>query len=138
MKAKFILDTSIAVQWFVDQGDGPAALAWLRRLASNSELFVAPDLMQFEMAGALAKRQPRRDLEWAGRCFDRFQRLGIPLLPTTRSLFHHAMSLARQVPMGGYDAIYLAHAETLGIPWLTADQKMLRRFQNDPRVRAVS
>jgi predicted nucleic acid-binding protein len=36
--------------------------------------------------------------------------------------------------VAGYDAVYLAHAESLGLRWLTADRKVLRRLGRDSRV----
>jgi predicted nucleic acid-binding protein len=54
-----------------------------------------------------------------------------------KDLFSRALELSREIEMGGYDALYLAHAEALRIPWLTADGKVLRRLGNDERVRAL-
>jgi predicted nucleic acid-binding protein len=71
------------------------------------------------------------------RCFDRFERLGMRTLPTTLALFQRASEMSRELRIGGYDAVYLALAEGLGIPWLTADEKALRRLRKDRRVLAL-
>jgi hypothetical protein len=36
------------------------------------------------------------------------------------------------------DAIYLAHVEAIGAPWLTADARILRRLGKDERVRPLT
>jgi predicted nucleic acid-binding protein len=132
-----VLDASVALRWFVDQPGHEAAAWWLRRFQSEPDLFVAPDLLRFEVHGGLARLQPPREPDWAARCFGRLERLGVRTLPTTMDLFRRALALSRELRVGGYDAIYLAHAESLGARWLTADGRILRRLRGDPRVLAL-
>jgi predicted nucleic acid-binding protein len=126
------------LRWFVDQSGSEAAINWLRRFVDDPELFVAPDLLRFEVYGGLARLQPRRDPLWAARAFSRFDRLGIRTLPTSIELFDRALDISRELAVAGYDALYLAHAESLNIAWLTADQRVLRRLQGDKRVQALA
>jgi len=137
MTSVFVIDASVALKWFVAQPGHEAAALWLRRYVQNPRLFIAPDLFRFEVHGALARLQRGQEVGWAERCFERLDRLGLRTLPTTMPLFRRAHELAREVPMGGYDAVYLAHAEQLEVPWLTADERILRRLAGDPRVRAL-
>ena len=132
-----LLDASVAIRWFVDQPGAEKAHQWLERFAEDPDLLVAPDLIRFELAGALARLQTKRDGTWAERCFDRFDRLGLRTLPTTRAEYMRALQLSRELKVGGYDAIYLAHAESLGIAWLTADERMLRRLRKDHRIQPL-
>jgi predicted nucleic acid-binding protein len=134
---RLVLDASVALRWFVDQSDSEAAAKWLWRFVDDPELFVAPDLLRFEVYGGLARLQPRRDPLWAARAFNRFDRLGIRTLPTSIELFERGLNISRELAVAGYDALYLAHAESLSIPWLTADQRVLRRLQGDKRVQAI-
>lgn len=133
-----VVDASVALRWFVSQPGHEEAATWLRDFTADDELLVGPDLLRFEVFGGLCRLQPRRDPTWAFRCFDRFERLGIRSLPTTRDLFERASELSRSLRIGGYDAVYLAHAESLGVSWLTADAKAIRRLRRDARVRALS
>ena len=135
---RFVLDTSVAVRWFVSQPGSDEAAIWLRSLVNDPELFVGPDLLRFELHGALARLQSARDPGWAPMCFERFDRLGVRMLPTTLDLFRRALDLSRTVRIGGYDAVYLAHAEAVGAPWLTADARILRRLGKDDRVRPLA
>ncbi|MSP60284.1 MAG: PIN domain-containing protein [Myxococcales bacterium] len=132
--ALVLVDASVVLRWFVDQPGHDEAADWLRRFAADPELLVAPDLLRFEVCGGLSRLQQRGDVAWAGRCFDRFDRLGMRELPTTKALHLRAIELSRTLRLGGYDAIYLAHAEALGARWLTADERALRRLAADKRV----
>src|SRR5260370_7795643 len=80
---RFVLDTSVAVRWFVSQPGSDDAATWLRLFIDDPELFVGPDLLRFELHGALARLQPSRDSEWAPTCFERFDRLGVRMLSPT-------------------------------------------------------
>lgn len=133
-----VVDASVVLRWFVDQEPGGTeAVAWLERLAEDGDLLVGPDLLRFEVLGALARLQAPRDPEWAGQALGRFERLGLRLLPTDEEIALRALELSRELRIGGYDAVYLAHAESLETSWLTADQRALRRLDGDPRVMSV-
>lgn len=134
----FVLDASVVLRWFTTQPGSEVADPWLRRFVTEPDLFVAPDLLRFEVHGALARLQPKRDPTWAQRAFERFDRLGVRMVPTTLDLFQRALSLSRELSIAGYDAMYLAHAESLGVPWLTADEKVVRRLGEDRRVHALT
>jgi predicted nucleic acid-binding protein len=129
-----VVDASVVLRWFVDQPGSEAAAAWLRRFAGQPDLLLAPDLLRFEVHGGLARLQPRREPGWAATCFERFDRLGLRTVPTSLALFRRALELSRALGVAGYDAVYLAHAESLGLRWLTADRKVLRRLGRDSRV----
>jgi predicted nucleic acid-binding protein len=133
-----VLDASVVVCWFSPQPGADHASVWLERMVEDPDLFVAPDLLHFEVYGALARLQPARDSGWSRRAFARFVRLGIRTLPTPQALFDRALDLSRTLKIAGYDAIYVAHAEALGTEWLTADGRLLRRLAGDPRIRSVA
>ena len=59
------------------------------------------------------------------------------MLSTDRKLFDRALELSFELRIAGYDAVYVAHAEALGCPWLTADRRILRRLGKDSRIRAL-
>jgi predicted nucleic acid-binding protein len=133
-----IVDTSVVVRWFVHQEPGGQEAAdWLRRLAAEPDLLVAPDVLRLEVYGALARLQVGEGTDWAGARLDRFVRLGLRILPTTSDLMRRGFALCRELSVAGYDALYLAHAESLGTAWLTADARVLRRLPHDRRVRAL-
>jgi predicted nucleic acid-binding protein len=129
----------VVLRWFVAQEPGAeAAVRWLERFTEDSDLLVGPDLLRFEVLGGLARLQRDRGATWARNSLTRFDRLGLRLLPTDSELGLRALDLSRSLGIGGYDAVYLAHAEILGTSWLTADAKALRRLRKDPRVTALA
>ena len=131
----FVIDASVVLRWFAPQEPGNAeAQHWLARFADDADLFVGPDLLRFEVLGGLARLQLPYDETWAARAFSRFERLGLRLLPTDTEIAERALGLSRELKVAGYDAVYLAHAESLGISWLTADQRIGRRLAGDPRI----
>ncbi len=124
----------MVLRWFVAQHGHEEAATWLRRFARAPDLLVAPDLLRFEVYGSLARLQRGRPSGWAQRTFTQFDALGLRTLPTTMALFERGVALSRQLGLAGYDALYVAHAEALGLPWLTADEKALRALEGDSRV----
>src|SRR5689334_667876 len=132
-----VVDASVVLRWFVQQEGHEQAVGWLRSFVSEPDLLVAPDLLRFEVHGALARLTPKRDPGWARRNFERFDRFGVRTLSTDAKLFDRALALSAELRIAGYDAIYVAHAEALGVPWLTADGRVLRRMAKDPRVQAL-
>jgi predicted nucleic acid-binding protein len=130
-----VVDASVVLRWFVAQEPGAAeALEWLHRFTEDADLLVGPDLLRFEVLGALARLQPPRNPDWSARAFDRFERLGLRLLPTDHEIALRALRLSQELRIAGYDAVYLAHAESLGTSWLTVDQRLVRRLAGDPRL----
>ena len=133
-----VVDSSVVLRWFTDQEPGSVeAGRWLERWTEDASLLVAPDILRFEVLGGLARLQQTKDTGWAARAFGRFERLGLRLLPTDTDVALLALRRSRELRVGGWDAVYLAHAESLGITWLTADQRILRRLPGDRRLEAL-
>lgn len=133
------MDASVVLRWFVAQEPGAeAAVRWLERLREDAELLVGPDLLRFEVLGGLARLQRDRESGWAEQAFTRFERLGMRLLPTGSDLARRTLELSRSLGIAGYDAVYLAHAESLGKSWLTVDERALRQLRGDARVTALA
>ena len=133
-----VVDASVVLRWFVEQDGHEQAVDWLRRFVADPKLLVAPDLLRFEVHGALSRLTPKRDPGWARRSFERFNRIGIRTLISDAKLFDRALALSAELRIAGYDALYIAHAEALGVPWLTADRRVLRRLAKDARVQALT
>ncbi|HET9766810.1 MAG TPA: type II toxin-antitoxin system VapC family toxin [Thermoanaerobaculia bacterium] len=134
----FVVDASVVLRWFVAQEPGAAEAAhWLEKFAEDADLLVAPDLLRFELLGALARLQLGRSMDWATKAFSRFERLGLRLLPTDEQIAQRALQLSRELRIAGWDAVYLAHAESLNTSWVTGDERILRRLSGDPRLEAL-
>jgi predicted nucleic acid-binding protein len=134
---RFVLDASVAVSWFAREPGREGAMRWLDRFEDDPDLFVVPDLFAFETLGAFARLAASLGETWARESLTRLRALEIPVMGTTDIVLDRALALAVELRLGGYDAIYLAHADATGWPWLTADEKAIRRLKGDARVRFV-
>ena len=56
-----LVDASVVLRWFVDQPGHEDAAVWLRRLRSEPDILIAPDVLRMETFGGLCRLQPRRD-----------------------------------------------------------------------------
>ncbi|ABS67435.1 PilT protein domain protein [Xanthobacter versatilis] len=122
--SRFVVDASIVLKWFFDEGDRAEARALL---ASGASL-LAPTLVQAEVANALwkKKRAGAMTVEDAIHICAQlppfFQRLFPvePLLPV-------AIELSFRLDHAIYDCIYLSLARETDCPFLTADRRLARK-----------
>lgn len=116
-----VVDASIIVEATVGQGS-----ARLRARAALRQPLAAPELLDLEVASALrrAVHQRRLDLHEADAAIR-----GLIALPGLQR-FAHVPLLARiwelRDNITAYDASYIALAEALGIPLVTADRRLAR------------
>ncbi len=116
-----VLDASAAVAWLV--GDGEHGLAAARRMAGTG--LVAPDLIGYEVLNTLrglrlAKKLSRAE---AQRALDSWRRLDVEKWPLD-TIDDRTWELAANLT--AYDAAYVALAERLAAPLLTADRRLAR------------
>lgn len=133
-----VIDASIAVKWVVEEEGTPQALA----LRQQTKL-IAPELLVAECANILWKKAARGELskEEALLAAKLLQSAEVELLPM-RSLFETATNLAIELDHPAYDCIYLALAVENDCPFVTADDRFLRKLGQGRRValrhRAIS
>jgi predicted nucleic acid-binding protein len=124
----FIIDASIAIKWVVEE-DGTAHALALRR---GSRL-VAPDLLVAECANILWKKVQRGELtaEEADLAARLLERSDMELMPM-RGLMQAATRIAVSVLHPAYDCIYLALALATQSRFVTADDRLIRKLQQQP------
>jgi predicted nucleic acid-binding protein len=118
--AQAIIDASVAVKWVVGEpGSELAELLLDRRL-------VAPDLLCVECANILWKKVRRSELaaDEAVAAAQLLESAEIELLPM-RSYMTAAIAIAVELDHPAYDCIYLAIADAIGLPIVTADEKLV-------------
>ena len=128
-----VVDSSIVMRWFIHDRWSDVAI-----LAAEKYRLIAPAFIKVEIANAL-RGQCRygampidvalRHLEGLGSQFSVFE--DGPLLPTA---FRLAMD--RDHPV--YDCVYLALALRQGVPILSADMKMARKFAEVPGLQILT
>jgi predicted nucleic acid-binding protein len=122
-----VVDASVATKWVVEEVHSDEAALLLAYDALH-----APDHWQAEAVNVLWAKAFRGDLATA----DAEQRMtvlmrapviGTPIAGLMSRAF--AISVARQVTI--YDSLYLALAEKLSIPVVTADVRLMRQLEPD-------
>jgi predicted nucleic acid-binding protein len=133
-----VIDASIAVKWVVEEEGTAQAL----RLLKRSRL-IAPELLLAECANILWKKVRRDELsnEEALLAARLLQSADLELA-STRSLMEPATRMAIELDHPAYDCIYLALAAERDCPFVTADERLLRKLDESRlrilRVRAMS
>ncbi len=118
-----VIDASIAIKWVVDER-GTAAALQLREQRRP----IAPDLLVGECANILWKKVRRRELSHreallAARLL---QGAELELLPTL-SLLETATLIAIELAHPAYDCVYIATAAANNCPFVTADERLVRK-----------
>jgi predicted nucleic acid-binding protein len=123
-----VVDASVAVKWILSEPGSEEALAILDGVVS----LAAPDLIQVEVAGAIARqgRDQRLSTDSANLAYAAWTRLleheAIVLRPTD-ALVDRAFEMAVVTGHSVADCVYLACAELLNATVLTADIAMHER-----------
>lgn len=121
-----VVDASVAIKWFIDEPDSAEAAAVLRHPIS------APDLLAPECANILWKKVGRGELR-----ADEAEAIALALegavitLHSTRAYLASATRIACQLGRAAYDCFYLALAERLQQPLVTADMRLVHVIRAD-------
>jgi predicted nucleic acid-binding protein len=121
-----VVDASVAAKWFLAEEDSPLANALLR----GRDKLAGPDLLRIEVHAAITRRfrngeAPEADVRRG--CQDWLDLLGeglITLFPSAQD-DAAALDLAVQLKHPFQDCLYLALAQRLQAPLVTADPKFL-------------
>lgn len=117
-----VVDTSVAVAWYLPESFSAAARRWQRRMLDGSAELLIPSLHYWEFANVLRTRVRRGELD-AGSAADVYAlHLDAPIIsvePDRGSV----LDLALKSEATAYDAVYLALCIANHIPFLTAERK---------------
>ena len=121
---KLVVDASVAAKWLAPEPDSPQAAGLL-----TAEL-IAPDLLYAEVANILWKKQLRGEMDSTTAQVGARWLLQVPLqVHDSASLLADALAMALQLQHPAYDCFYLALAQRLDAPLVTADRKLHARCQ---------
>lgn len=119
--SSFVLDTSVAVAWYVPEVFADAARRWQTRMLEERVHFVVPTLHYWEFANVLRTQLRSRTID-AALAHDIWSlHLEAPLQivePPTESVLSYAL----EYEATAYDAVYIALAMHLDVPILTAER----------------
>jgi predicted nucleic acid-binding protein len=125
-----VLDASVAVKWYIKEKGSDEA----DKLLAGEQRPVAPELIRAEVIGALCNqhrlygkaREPIARL--CGRWTSDLQEMSVRLFEND-PLMEPAWNIALAFQHAIYDCIYLALAEQLGVPLVTADDTFIKKVK---------
>jgi predicted nucleic acid-binding protein len=127
--AGYVVDASVLVKWFLYQqeADRDRALA-LRELhiSGRSTLFI-PQLALLEVLNAV-RFSPRAKEEDGEMALEALQGLHLETKPPEPDLLRKANAIAWAYNVTIYDALYVALAEQVGYPLITADEAIVGKL----------
>jgi predicted nucleic acid-binding protein len=125
---RVVVDASVAVKWVVDEPGSDHAVLLLDRL------LVAPDLLCVECANILWKKVARRELttDEADIAAEALEGAEIEIVPM-RPYLAAAAALAMELDHPAYDCMYLAVAERVDLPVVTADDRFVRKVRRSAK-----
>ena len=119
---KWVIDASVAAKWLAPEPDSPLAEALL------DEDLIVPDLLFAEVGNILWKKQLRGEMDAAATQVGARWLLQVPLqVHDGASLLADALALALQLQHLAYDCFYLALAQRIDVPMVTADRRFHAR-----------
>jgi predicted nucleic acid-binding protein len=123
-----VVDTSLALQWVLDEPDSDRAEALLR-----GQSLAAPDVLFVEAANVLGKkiRKSQIGLKQGVAGLD-FIRSRVPQIVPSATLVERGMELSVELNHPVYDCIFLACAEQFGATLATRDAPFAMRVEQSP------
>lgn len=138
MAEALVVDASVAVKWHLpDEDDVAAANRLLVAFAAGDLGLVAPDVIHLEVASAITAatlgNRPRISTAEGRAAIAAFLGTAIDTRPGS-DLVIAAFGLVQAHGCAFYDALYLALAQRLRLPFVTADRRFYRRTGHLPEV----
>lgn len=128
---KYVLDSSVAAKWVLQEVDSDKALRLRDEARKGSHELIAPDWFLLEVMNILGKAAGRKIITPAEAV------QGLTLVANDAPLFHASLPLASaafQLALKHhralYDCLYLALALQEKCPLLTADDSLIRQLQS--------
>jgi predicted nucleic acid-binding protein len=129
MSFSCVVDASVAAQLYVPEPLTSQAVALFAMLTQANSTFHIPDLFYAECANIFWKKVQRAVCSPAESTKALSNILALPLHSTPAFvLASDALTLALTQSISAYDGCYLALAQRLGAPLITADQKLEQKL----------
>ena len=118
----YVLDTSVAVAWYLPERFAGAARKWQRQLLENRVRLLVPALHFWEIGNVLCTYVRRAELDAALAQEVYALHLDAPL-EVVEPERGDVLATALEMDATMYDAVFIALARRHGIPLLTAERK---------------
>lgn len=125
----YILDSSVALRWFLKEESHPVAEKILKAVMDKPHLFAVPELFCFEMFSVLHRLHPEPHQAFTKGVLPLIES-GVFRQPMTEKLASLALPFIKK-GLTGYDACYAAMAKDFKGLWLTFDKKAHNCIKED-------
>ncbi len=128
--AGYVVDASVGVKWFVREreADREVALSFRQRHIEGSTRMIVPELFLLEVPNAIKTGRKSTEEELA-EVLTTLADLDVQVEQHTQRVLRKTNAVAWAYNLTWYDAVYVALAETLGFPCVTADEALLRKMK---------
>jgi predicted nucleic acid-binding protein len=116
-----VLDTSVAIAWYLPESFSTPAKRWQRMLLEGQAELYAPSLHYWEFANVLRTYARRGEFDFATACEIYDLHLNAPILPAEPRR-ESVLQFALEYEATAYDAVYLALSIEMDAPLLTAER----------------
>lgn len=125
----YVLDASVILKWFIEENDSEKARAILNRYIKGDFIIVVPDFLLYEVANVLKYSgafTEKEIIEAVTSLYD----LDIKIISSLPDVIKTMIKLTFQKGITSYDAIYLALAIELQVPFITADVRLYQKVSD--------
>ncbi len=128
--AGYVVDASVIVKWFLhyQEADRDRALALRDLHISGRSTIYIPRLALLEVLNAI-RFSPKADEEAGETALEALQDLNLETRAGDVNLLRKANAIAWAYKITLYDALYVALAEQVGYPLITADEVMVKKLK---------
>lgn len=127
-----VIDSSVAVKWFVPEANSDKALQILRDYRNKKYRYLAPNPIYAEYGNIIWKKRIFQGLSASDADFviREFQNISFILTPIT-VLFDDTFKIAVTHQRTFYDSLYLALSRKENCEFVTADEKLYNAVKPD-------
>ena len=128
--AAYVVDASVAVKWFIKEreDDREAAFALRRRHIEGQSRMIVPELFLLEVPNAI-KASKRATEDELSKVITTLHDLDLQIERHSWDVLRKANAIAWAYNLTWYDGVYVALAEVLGYPLVTADEALMRKMR---------
>jgi len=118
-----VLDASVILKWFMQEPDSIAALEYKKHYLSGDISIFFPDLLIYEFANVLRFKHSMSE-PVIKTAITAILEMGFDIVTPTASLLEEAIHISFKSGLSVYDSCYIALANDIKCPLITADNKL--------------
>ena len=128
--AAYVVDASVAVKWFIREreADREEAFALRRRHVEGRTRMIVPELFLLEVPNAI-KASKRASEDELSKVITTLHDMDLQIERHSWDVLRKANAISWAYNLTWYDGVYVALAEVLGYPLVTADEALMRKMR---------